>query len=344
MARLPTYFTMRHAEVSAQQEDIRDLFAQYSHKSYQLRKHRIPKPKMVAYLCADLQRPQGQLLTMRARGRLQGLLQLVPRPWLSQQLGLRVWYVKHMVLAPKSSTKAARELLSRGMALLAGKADFVFARPASSDIVCAQGMEASGFRIVGNELVGVVRCEVSRRQTAARIKPIAAHHLPVVQEIARRCHRHNHYIYDPKFTPQTVSTLYGNLIARQSALSEVEVLVAEEDAQARGFLSYSLNRRMTKYAGHPLARLDFIGVHPEAQSKGLGHALNLEALRRLREEGVQVASVRTMSSNYLALAALRKLDFCPTSSNFVMHWWGGRAGANASGVPAKAQAVEMQEG
>tara|TARA_B100000609_G_scaffold199535_1_gene203867 strand:- start:2762 stop:3778 length:1017 start_codon:yes stop_codon:yes gene_type:complete len=306
-------------------DDLCQLFEDYPHKDFQLHTQRIEKSQMVAYLYQQLETLQarGRLFSLSLQGRLKGLLCLVPKPWLSRQLGLNIWYVQHLVLAPEIEPWLVSRLLREAVASIKDEVDFVFARPASSDILSVQGLESIGFRNVGCELVGNVRCQPLTKPLTHELQSIQKTQLDDICSIARMCHEHNHYIYDPRLSSEDAAALFEALVRYQATSEHVEVLVATQEQEAVGFLSFRQNKSLSQFFGRPFACLDFIGVHPRAQGQGVGHALNLAALHQLHEQGVKYASVRTMSSNYLALAALHKLGYRITSSNFVLHWWPG---------------------
>ena len=65
------------------------------------------------------------------------------------------------------------------------------------------------------------------------------------------------------------------------------VLVAEVDGLVVGFLSYELHLE------NHTAEVTFLAVDPAYQNRGIGTKLNLVALERMRECGVEVARVET---------------------------------------------------
>ena len=94
-------------------------------------------------------------------------------------------------------------------------------------------------------------------------------------------------------------TLYPLAISPDWCKSQAEVVekacrneklttwVAEVDGKAVGFVSYELNDN-TK-----IGEVYLLAVHPDYQNRGIGTALNLLALEKLKEGGMRVAEVGT---------------------------------------------------
>jgi ribosomal protein S18 acetylase RimI-like enzyme len=68
---------------------------------------------------------------------------------------------------------------------------------------------------------------------------------------------------------------------------ETKVFVAELEGKVVGFLAYSLN--IEEQVGEVL----LLAVHPQFQDRGIGTALNLFALERMKESGMKMAKVET---------------------------------------------------
>lgn len=73
------------------------------------------------------------------------------------------------------------------------------------------------------------------------------------------------------------------------------VLLAEEDGQAAGLLSYSVRPNLYHAAGSGL--IEELAVRESARDRGVGSALMTELLRRLAAMGCAEVSVSTMPDN-----------------------------------------------
>ena len=198
-------------------------------------------------------------------------------------------------------------------------------RVASGDLCAINALERHGFRVVTGEIAGVVRPtrEITVHPAGLAIEPMAQEDVDAVVAIAGASHVHNRFAYDSRFGRAEVRHLYEDLIRRYAEDPDTMSLVARErDGTIRGFISSRLNRAISEATGRSLASLDFIGVQPDARTRGIGDALNQHALARMRAQGVQAVTVRTLMNNFEALGVLRKLGMRVTSSNVVLHrWW-----------------------
>ena len=68
---------------------------------------------------------------------------------------------------------------------------------------------------------------------------------------------------------------------------ETPVWVAELDGIAVGFIAYELN------AEDKTGEVILLAVHPDYQNRGIGTALNLFALGKMKERGMRIAKVET---------------------------------------------------
>lgn len=304
------------------QEETASLFLQYKHKDYQLKILGIPQATMARYLSEGLLRSNGATTTLREQGHLRGLFHAVFHPWTSEQLGVRVWCLQHLLCHPDLPPKKRLALLRQGLGLLQGQADLLYLRAAASDVETLQCAEQEGFRMVGHELSGCVPTTAPTEPCALRLQPLQEHNIPHAKRIALQSHRHNHFAYDPHLPRDAVARLYANLLPRQVAQPHTHVYEAvDAEDTLQGFISVRRNTRLSEEMAQPMVSLDFIGVAPDTQGLGVGSHLNRHALQQAASWGAEQAAVRTMSSNYPALSALRRMDFRVTSSNVVFHHW-----------------------
>jgi ribosomal protein S18 acetylase RimI-like enzyme len=207
---------------------------------------------------------------------------------------------------------------------VAGFADFIYGRVASSDFPALTSLQAAGFLAVGGEVVGVIetgKVEPPEMPATVAVVPAREEHLDDILRIARASHDINHFAYDPRFPARRVAELYEGVVQSDAADADASLLVAEQAGAVVGFHSYRRNRRFERYVRQKTVGLNYIGVDPALRVRGLGEILTREVLFRLQRAGVRRATVRTMLSNYHALATLKKVDANIASANVVLHYW-----------------------
>lgn len=128
-------------------------------------------------------------------------------------------------------------------------------------------------------------------------------------------------MYDPLIPRSISQSLYQRLVANCFDQPHFRVFVARRQGEVKGFIAAKINEKFSNVVGRKCGSLDFIGVVPESRSRGLGAALNNEALFHLSDEGVQFVAVRTLASNYAALGNCYKTGFKVTSSSLHFHRW-----------------------
>lgn len=306
--------------------ELAALLRRYPHRNHQLRALGVDKEAMVAHLATGIDRDDALCLLEVRAGRLEGLLQAVPDAGLSRQLGRRMWSVRHLLAADDGRAGIARRLVEALVDALDGRTDLVTARVASGDLGAINALERQGFRLVTGEIAGVVRPvrEVGACPAGLAIGPMAPGDVDDVATIAGRSHVHNRFAYDPRIDRDEARRLYEDLIRRYAENPDATTLVARgRDGAVRGFIASRVNRAFSRAVGRTLASLDFIGVHPDVRTRGVGDALNRHALAGMRAAGVHAATVRTLMNNFEALGVLRKLGMRITSSNVVLHRWYG---------------------
>jgi predicted N-acetyltransferase YhbS len=72
---------------------------------------------------------------------------------------------------------------------------------------------------------------------------------------------------------------------------KTSVWVAEVDGMVTGFIAYTLNSR--ENGQDDTGEVELLAVHPEYQNQGIGTALNLFALEKMKESGIKLAVVAT---------------------------------------------------
>ncbi|MEE2645439.1 MAG: GNAT family N-acetyltransferase, partial [Myxococcota bacterium] len=153
-----------------------------------------------------------------------------------------------------------------------------------------------------------------------RFGPLEDEYFFTAQELAARAHSHNHFAYDPALSDDLARHLFKEQLIHHRASARAKIFAAyDQESQLVGFIVANRVQSFLPFGGPLLANLDFICVDPENQHRGLGHALNLTALRWLYEEGVRRVSVRTMVGNFAAQAILSRVGWRAMLAESVYH-------------------------
>jgi predicted N-acetyltransferase YhbS len=303
--------------------EILQLFNDYSFKDYQIKFMGASKERMVDYLKKSLRQPDLQTICLIERNKVVGFISLKPLPWLSRHFGFRMYGVTHLLAKEKSPLIQAR--LLRYVAEETNDVDFLDCRIAANDVHGAHALEICGFRYVGAEIyLGQILKKEHRYapRPLFKIDPCRqASDRDQVLKIAGQVHLHNRFHYDPFIKEENAQSLYRALVANCFDDDQFEVLMVRSSAMVEGFIVSKFNRPLSQELGFGCASLDFIGVRPETQNRGLGQALNQWALHQLAGKKVAFVGVRTMASNYSALTVCHKTGFQMTSASLHFHKW-----------------------
>jgi ribosomal protein S18 acetylase RimI-like enzyme len=306
--------------------DIHRLFCDYKFKDYQHKFMGVPKERMVRYLKKTLSEPGTQSICMREGNQLVGLITLKSLPWMSDHFGFRMYAVTHLLAKGENPLVHAR-LLRYVMEELPN-VDFLDCRVAVDDVCSAHALEICGFRYVGAEIyLGqfLKAGEPPGPHPRFEIRPLVeTRDQDRVLAIAGETHTHNRFAYDPFVKEEAAKSLYKRLVANCFKHHQFDALAAFSGEAVRGFIISKLNLAFSQEVGFQCGSLDFIGVDQELRSMGLGKALNQWALYHLAQKGVVYAAVRTMASNYAALALVYRTGFQMTSTSLHFHKWVAR--------------------
>ena len=302
--------------------EVRRLFMEYPHKDFQLKSMKVPKEGMVDYLETSLQSAGTQNICLRANGKLVGLIGLKSLPWMSEHFGMKMYAVPHLLAGFEGPLVRAR--LLRYVIEELREVDFLDCRIAVDDVYAAQALEAAGFRYVGTE--AFLGQELRRDQTfepPADIEIAACSHADRKQvlEIVESTHVHNRFASDPLIEADQARSLYRKLVDNCFDQSQFTALVARSRGAVQGFIISKINETFCQMVGKKTGSLDFIGVRPDTQNRGLGACLNRAALQRMAQQGVQYVGVRTLANNYPALKITFKTGFTVTSTSLHFHRW-----------------------
>jgi ribosomal protein S18 acetylase RimI-like enzyme len=303
-------------------DDVDDLFRDYTHKDHQLKVMGVSKERMVTYLRKSLSKPNMQSICLREKGRLVGLITLQSLPWMSEHFGFRMFAVPHLLA--KSTGPLVHARLLRYVIEELRDVDFLDCRVAIDDIYSAHALEICDFRYVGTEIyLGQILKSIGppTPHPDCDIRPCTLRERDQVVQIAGETHVHNRFVYDPIMNESATKSLYERLVTNCFEDPQFSMLIAHSLDEVQGFIITKMNPAFGQEVGQHSGSLDFIGVRPAVRNRGLGVALNQWALYHLAEKNAVFAAVRTLASNYAALATCLRTGFSITSTSLHFHKW-----------------------
>lgn len=106
--------------------------------------------------------------------------------------------------------------------------------------------------------------------------------------------------------PLMMSLLAGTA----SMTKELEILIAEDEAEIRGFVGYvAPGRPREKIFKREWATLRMLSVHPSARGRGIGRLLTEECVRRAQRDGAPRIALHTSRVMEVALAMYIRMGF-----------------------------------
>jgi GNAT superfamily N-acetyltransferase len=216
--------------------------------------------------------------------------------------------------------------------------DFLDCRVAVDDIYSCHALEVCGFRYVGTEIYlgqGLEGPSLPSPPSGIQLRPCHPGDRPAVLDIVGETHVHNRFVYDPIIHEKAAQSLYQKLVTHCFDADSFRVFVTASERGVEGFITFKMNQEFSLVSGIQCGSLDFIGVRPETRNRGLGVALNRMALREMAREGIAVAAVRTLASNYPALKTCFRTGFTVTSTSLHFHRWIHRPRIPASIPPSR---------
>jgi len=306
---------------------IRELLCSYPHNRNELDALGLTATDLSVLLGRSLPEPGGLLLVAEDHERMTGLVDLHPDLWPSAMLGHRMWTVRHLILDPAAPDSLPSLLVERACELVESQVDFLAARPPASDAAAIRGLKSTGFRVVGGEVVGVIReLDVPVPQLSSMtFGLLEPGQLQAATELAGACSRCVSWAIDPDFERER---LLDMLRQRMSGCNRDEpcgtMAAMNRQGKLLGILGFSLDTRLESYLGRRLARLDFVGVAPRHRGAGISTLLLQHTLVHLARQGIEAAAARVVmhgTGPTNELAALHKLGFTIAGTNLIMHRW-----------------------
>jgi dTDP-4-amino-4,6-dideoxy-D-galactose acyltransferase len=150
--------------------------------------------------------------------------------------------------------------------------------------------------------------------SAAVIRPFTVADLPALEAIARVSHTDTRFYFDSRFSRERCGELYATWIRVSCQDPRQQVLVAEIDGSASGYVSCQLEPDGN-------GRIGLIGVADHARGRGIGGLLVDSALTWFRAQAVPAVVVTTQARNIAAQRLYQRLCFKTTSVELWFHKW-----------------------
>lgn len=191
--------------------------------------------------------------------------------------------------------------------------DCLYFRARADDRSTLEVAPEAGFRLVD------VRLELARPVDgvggAAAVRPHRSSDLPALRTIARTSHDNTRFFADPRFPDERCRDLYAAWIENSCAGWADEVLVAEHDGRAAGYLTCNLDGE-----GGTVS-IGLIGVAADQRERGLGSALLAGALAWASNRSASVLSVVTQGTNVRAQRLFQRAGFRTAGASLWFHKW-----------------------
>lgn len=188
------------------------------------------------------------------------------------------------------------------------------------DTICLA--EANGFHLVDVRIT--LECELKRfdgkipgNGSRAVIRPAQSQDLPVLERIARVSHADTRFHFDRNFPQDKSESLYGVWIRRSCEGFADQVLVAELDGQAVGYIT-------CKQLNAVMGQIGLVGVGEQARGQGIGKSLVYAGLKWFAARGLDTVQVVTQGRNISAQHLYQHCGFITHSLQLWYHRWASR--------------------
>lgn len=145
------------------------------------------------------------------------------------------------------------------------------------------------------------------------IRPWEARDLPALRAIARVSYHDSRFYFDEQFPDALCDALYETWIEKSCHGYAEQVLVAEQDGAAAGYITCHLR--------DGVGEIGLVGVAAVAQGHGLGRGLVLAALDWFARQGVARVTVVTQGRNIVAQRLYQRGGFAVRSVEIWYHRW-----------------------
>jgi GNAT superfamily N-acetyltransferase len=187
---------------------------------------------------------------------------------------------------------------------------FVYAKAEAEDVERARRLQAAGFYLVDtNVTLERAPGAASAPTAAAEVAEARADQADELLRIAGSCFRYSRFHLDPGFERHEADRVKREWIrSHLDGGRGLELLAASVDGRTAGFLA-------VLDAGDARV-VDLVGVAPDLQGRGIGHALVAAFVGR---HGDRLLRVGTQVANAPSLRLYAAHGFVPVSARYVFH-------------------------
>ncbi len=244
----------------------------------------------------------------------EGLVFLTLLPWDSQQLGIRVARLEHLIaLGDYERQYLIKEsLLAAVLEECAGKGiRYLISRVHTSDLSTIHLLERHGFIIVDGILTFSADIRNARWASPPpnlEIRLARSEDIEPIKAIARSSFIYDRFHSDP-LIPKAIADELHAVWVENSCLGKAAeaVIVATEKGQILGFVTCRIDRRSKKFLGLTIGTIVLVATAPGARNKGVAKAVTYGALAWFKDQGVDFVEVGTQLRN---IPASRLYESC----------------------------------
>jgi ribosomal protein S18 acetylase RimI-like enzyme len=239
-------------------------------------------------------------------------------PWHTAVLGVPLYRAQPFLYQPEHSESLEPLVAALVDTSVAG---IIEVKIDGSDREAGAALAGAGFKLIGISVKLSARREDLIRPTdrsGLRIRPATEGDLDAVKRLVERTHVVSHFYNQPLFPTEKVREMFAAWFEKCFRGLAEAVLVAEQDGRIIGFITLLVGRKTADLTGGPIGVVDFVGVDPTSQGKGIGACLLAEGHRFLERE-CRLFEIRTELDNYQAIRAYQRFGYRITSSDQVWH-------------------------
>ncbi|WP_119067948.1 GNAT family N-acetyltransferase [Aggregatilinea lenta] len=145
------------------------------------------------------------------------------------------------------------------------------------------------------------------------IRPWKPDDLPILRKVARVSYRDSRFYFDERFPEAQCDALYETWIEKSCSGYAEQVLVAEYQGAAAGYISCHIR--------DGVGDIGLVGVDERAQGRGLGRALVVASLDWFKSQGLERVTVVTQGRNIPAQRLYQRCGFMTRAVDLWYHRW-----------------------
>jgi len=161
--------------------------------------------------------------------------------------------------------------------------------------------------------------EADGGRVSGQFRPATVDDIPRLRAIALASHRDTRFHADGHFDPARCDELYATWIEKSVQGYATQVVVADRDGAAVGYITLHIDVDDAPAAG--TARIGLFAVDERWRGQGIGRDLLRHSAQVLLEQGVGDTSVVTPGSNTGALKLYKSAGFRTTDVSLWYHRW-----------------------